>query len=132
MDFFSIIAGISLFFSGATTSPATTTLAVEEATTTRSEIIVEIEAVFPEDKGLAKRIAYCESGLDPEAKNSSSSATGLYQIVHKTWVGHGCEGDKTDYKDNIACARKIYDGKQGLGAWQSSFSCWRKTGIKIQ
>lgn len=96
----------------------------------REEIILFIEEVFgPEDKEIAKRIAYCESSLIPGAKSSSSSATGLFQIIIGTWNAHSCEGDRTNHKDNTLCAKKIMSGPQGLGAWSESFPCWKKTFI---
>jgi hypothetical protein len=34
----------------------------------------------------ALAVAGCESGLSPKAENPYSSASGVYQIVHATWV----------------------------------------------
>lgn len=33
----------------------------------------------------ALRVAKCESGLNPLAKNPSSTATGIYQFLDSTW-----------------------------------------------
>lgn len=33
------------------------------------------------------RVAGCESGYDPKAKNSSSTAGGLFQFLDSTWNG---------------------------------------------
>lgn len=98
------------------------------STTTRRRIIIkEIEDEFGPHAEVMKRVSHCESSLIPWAKNKNSSATGLFQIIKGTWEGHKCEGDITNYKDNISCAKKIHDGPQGLGAWSESFSCWKKT-----
>ena len=39
----------------------------------------------------ALRIAKCESGLNPEASNSKSTATGLYQFLQGSWKWIGAE-----------------------------------------
>ena len=38
------------------------------------------------------RIAKCESGLKPNAKNPTSTATGIFQIIIGTWDGNKCLG----------------------------------------
>lgn len=51
------------------------------------------------------RTAMRESSLDPEAKASTSSATGLYQFIEQTWLGmvdrHGEEHGLGAYADAI-------------------------------
>lgn len=56
----------------------------------------------------AVRIARCESSLNPNAKNKTSSATGLYQFTEGTWEHIGAVGSRTDYKENIAQFMKWY------------------------
>lgn len=100
----------------------------ELSTTTKRRIIIrEIEKEFGDHAEVMKRIGVCESGLIQTAKSPKSTATGIFQIINGTWEGHGCVGDRRNYKDNIACAKKIHDGPQGLGAWSESFPCWKKT-----
>lgn len=60
------------------------------------------------------RIAACESGYDPAARNVSSGAAGLWQIMpfwQRTWPG-----DYYDPWTNAAVAYQIWL-VQGFGAW---------------
>lgn len=81
-------------------------------------------------------IAYCESGvqtvddcygpINPNAKNPTSSASGVFQITKATWIGdsrYTCTGDIFNEDDNIACARKIYDAR-GVQPWNASKHKW--------
>lgn len=52
-------------------------------------------------------IAKAESGLNPRAKNRTSSARGLFQIIASTWYQYDCTGDKYDFKDSTDCAVNI-------------------------
>jgi len=52
-------------------------------------------------------IAKKESNMNPKAKNKSSSASGLFQIIAGTWYSNDCTGDKWNFKDNTNCAWKI-------------------------
>lgn len=71
------------------------------------------------------RIAKCESGFKPDAKNGSSTATGIFQVVIGTWDGNRCEGERWDFIDNIKCGWKIYQAR-GTQPWVSSQGCWNK------
>ena len=71
------------------------------------------------------RIAKCESGLRPEAKNPTSTATGIFQIIIGTWDGNKCEGERWDFQDNIKCAYKLYQSR-GFQPWNASKHCWNK------
>ena len=71
------------------------------------------------------RIAKCESGLRPEAKNPNSTATGIFQIIIGTWDGNKCEGERWDFQDNIKCAYKLYQSR-GFQPWNASKHCWNK------
>lgn len=55
--------------------------------------------------GYLMRTAMRESSMDPNAKASSSSATGLFQFVDRTWIGmmknHGAEHGLGRYADAI-------------------------------
>ena len=81
----------------------------------------KICAVFKEDCGTAVRVARCESGLNPKAKNKTSSARGLFQImssvhqVKETWL--------YDADVNINIAHKLYLSS-GWNPWISSKGCW--------
>lgn len=71
------------------------------------------------------RIAKCESGYKADAKNGTSSATGIFQFLWGTWDANKCSGEKWDFKDNIDCAIKVYK-LQGDIPWRSSERCWDK------
>lgn len=71
------------------------------------------------------RVAKCESGLRPEAKNPNSTATGIFQIIIGTWDGNKCEGERWDFQDNIKCAYKLYQSR-GFQPWNASKYCWNK------
>lgn len=71
------------------------------------------------------RVAKCESGLKPDAKNGSSTATGIYQIIIGTWDGNKCTGERWDFVDNIDCAYKLLKNR-GFQPWESSKECWNE------
>lgn len=56
------------------------------------------------------RISRAESTHDPKAKNKSSTASGLFQILIGTWENkhYQCEGNRYSIVDNTDCAYKIY------------------------
>lgn len=82
-----------------------------------------IETVFKNDAGVMKKIAYCESHLNPKAKNKSSSATGLFQILSQT---HNVNARYLeDPMINALIAKKLFDAS-GTNPWVSSISCWGK------
>lgn len=95
-----------------------------------SKIVVQltpqeiIEQEFGKDSIMVE-IAKAESRFVPTAQNASSMASGLFQILNGTWDDYGCAGDVFDAKDNVACARKVYD-KRGTRDWDSSKSVWGK------
>lgn len=70
-------------------------------------------------------IARAESQFVETAANKKSSARGVFQILVGTFNDpyYGCTGDRHKAKDNIECARKIYD-KSGTAPWASSQSSW--------
>jgi len=72
------------------------------------------------------RIAYRESRCQPAARNRSSSATGLLQILasHCPWLarqmGTWCTRDRlTDPTFNVQAAAVLW-AEQGYGAWSTS------------
>ena len=88
----------------------------------------KIRSAFPEDPDMAVKVAFCESSLNPNAKHTNSSASGLFQIVKGTWNGYKCGDNKFDPDQNIACARKIYlrNGWGSTASWAASKPCWSK------
>lgn len=86
-----------------------------------------VEKYFPADRvDEALRVMACESRGNPNAKNSSSSATGLFQFLDRTWawmsVMSGWGGySRLDPEANVAVAAYLVDfsirsGHPG-GAW---------------
>lgn len=79
------------------------------------------------DPSLAVRVAECESGVNPEAKNPTSTATGLYQFLESTWRHIGAETkglDRRNPEDNLAMFLKHFPGSPGW--WAESQHCWDK------
>jgi hypothetical protein len=85
-----------------------------------------IMTVFGEDGELAVKVAKCESGLNPNAINKTSSARGLFQIM-QSW-------HKIDQKwlfdpmINTLVARQLFDESGGSFSphWDASIDCWSK------
>ena len=75
------------------------------------------------DLTLALNIAWCESHMDYDAKNPTSSAKGIYQFVDSTFNKY-CEGDPLNPKDNIKCGVKLQAQKL-YGHWSESVNCWK-------
>ncbi len=83
------------------------------------------------DVELLKRIAKCESSLNPQAKNTESTATGIYQYLAGTWeeackkTGHTdwTLEDRTDVEKATRVA--IWHISRGeLSRWNESKVCW--------
>lgn len=69
------------------------------------------------------RIAKAESNFRPDAKNSTSSARGVFQILISTWEGNDCDGSRLNFQNNIVCAYKLYQAR-GFQPWNASKSIW--------
>lgn len=78
---------------------------------TKDEVINEIVKQANENPSVsvydAIRVSKCESEFNDQAKSRISSAKGVYQFIDKTWENY-CEGDRMNYKDNIACFMELY------------------------
>jgi hypothetical protein len=74
---------------------------------------------------ILRYIAKCESGNDPLARNPTSSAKGLLQIIDGTWKSFQCEGYVLNADDNFNCGIKIAT-QSGLHHWDASKACWAK------
>jgi hypothetical protein len=71
-------------------------------------------------------IIQCESGGNPHAQNSGSTASGLFQFLDSTWRGLG--GSTAHAKDasvaeQYAIANKAY-AQSGTSPWAASRHCW--------
>jgi hypothetical protein len=71
------------------------------------------------DAPVMYRVAEAESGFNPNARNTTSTAKGVFQILDGTWEAYRCTGNVLNAEDNITCARKIYD-TEGTIPWNSS------------
>lgn len=79
----------------------------------------------------AERIAQRESGLDPEAVNRSSGATGLFQLMplHKSWIKSDLGYDFSEMKDpykNSEAAKLLSD--KNYKAYGDGWAPWRLSG----
>lgn len=67
-----------------------------------------------------RRLAFCESRMNPGAVNSSSGASGLLQFLPSTWAGnyYGRAGFSvlSPYANALGAAQHI--SKYGTGAWE--------------
>ena len=79
-------------------------------------IVEEFAGTGHEQKAL--KVAKCESGFNPSAKNSSSSASGVFQIIRGTWNAYARPGESVwNARDNIRVAYRI---------WKASNQSWRQ------
>lgn len=62
-------------------------------------------------------IARAESQFNEKAKNKTSSAAGVFQIISSTWKHNKCDGDIFKAEDNIRCAYKIQE-RSGFNQWE--------------
>jgi len=74
---------------------------------TVQEKIIDYADTYGVERETALRIANCESGYNPLAKNKTSSATGVYQFINSTWDNY-CKGDRLNADDNIICFMELY------------------------
>lgn len=80
------------------------------------------------DPGRFARIAGCESGGDPTARNRSSGAAGLFQQLPQYWPGRSAAagypgGDVYDPWVNAEVSAWLY-ASGGSGHWNESRGCW--------
>jgi hypothetical protein len=94
-----------------------------------------IEQYWGRNAACAERIAKRESGLNPEAVNRSSGATGLFQMMplHKTWIksdlGYDFSEMKDAYKNSEAAKLLSYKNYKAYG---DGWAPWRLTGRAIK
>lgn len=92
---------------------------------TKEESVYDMVVTAFPDAPIMVDIARAESQFIATAKNPKSTATGVFQILIGTWEdpAYGCTGDRMNPRDNIACARKIYD-VSGVTPWLDSKGMW--------
>lgn len=82
-----------------------------------------IKTVFGKDAPLMEKIAMCESGMNPKAKNKVSTARGLFQVmasihqVQEKWLYNPMI--------NTLIAKELFVAS-GTSPWNSSKNCWSK------
>lgn len=79
---------------------------------------------------LALKIAHCESWLNPNAKNKTSSAWGIFQFIDSTWKSNSkfywrSGANKYDAESNIDIATKKI-AREWTNARKASSHCWNK------
>lgn len=79
---------------------------------------------------LLREIIKCESGGNPIAKNPSSTARGLLQIIQTSELACekalGKQLDMYNPQDNLECGRWLMDYGGGLKNWEETKNCWDK------
>jgi hypothetical protein len=82
-----------------------------------------IRSIFGSEAETALKVAKCESGMNEKARNKTSTARGLFQIMASI---HGVK-EKWLYDPmiNTMIAKSLYDAS-GWNPWESSRSCWDK------
>lgn len=85
---------------------------------------------LPEDHLTAYKIIGCESSGIPSAKNPTSSASGLWQFIDKTWTWVSSKlkisGSALDPHTSTHFAAFLkYKTPQGWDHWSESAACWK-------
>lgn len=90
-------------------------------------LISQTAKKYKVDEKLALSVAECESGLDQFAKNKSSSASGIFQIVRQTFnvatKGIGKTGSVFDPQLNIEAGVWLIQ-QNGTKDFEESAPCW--------
>lgn len=91
-------------------------------------MILQYADAYGVDSQLATAIATCESQLKPWARNSHSTAKGIYQFIDGSWKGYsamkwGEERDVLSAKNNIELGVWVLS-IEGSGPWDASRDCW--------
>lgn len=72
-------------------------------------LIREAAHFYGVDHGRALRVAVCESGLNPRAANTRSSARGVYQFLDGTWAWISTLGAPYPYGDRFNPAHNVWN-----------------------
>ena len=92
---------------------------------------VEVEGLIrtyfqPEDVDLAIQICWCESRFDASARNPTSTASGLFQVMKGWWSGEWSSYppfDPYDPNENTKFSAWLFYNS-GVQNWNASKGCW--------
>ena len=94
----------------------------------------EVVSCYADEYGLdgsvAARVAFCESTWDPAAKNTNSTATGLFQHLGTYWPERvdrfdlPSDFDIYDVHDNTVMAMELAKADGWERHWYPSAECW--------
>lgn len=94
------------------------------STVDKNDVQGLIRKYFGKDADMALKIAKCESGMNPNSKNKTSTASGVFQIIKGTWIGNrqamGLDTDlnlRFDAEENVKTAYKIFQD-QSWRPWE--------------
>ena len=81
---------------------------------------------YPEDINMALRILWCESRGDANAKNPTSTASGLFQHLRFWWSGQSAYPafDPFDPNESVKAAAYLRYTRGNWGDWNPSKHCW--------
>ncbi len=94
-----------------------------------AKVRLYVETYFPQESvGMAMRIAWCESRFVEDAKNPSSSASGVFQLLRGWWSGAWNPVlvpafDPFDINENVRAASVLHQ-HNGWSDWYASRHCW--------
>ena len=92
-------------------------------------IIREYAVRFGADPDLIVRVVRCESGFKPDIKNSTSTASGLFQFLDSTWKGQSAKYKvytlKNDPYGQLEVATQMI-AAGGITHWNASRHCWQR------
>jgi len=124
-----VILLLSVPYSGATYIASEPPQRSLTALSVDDDIVIKLQLKYQDEKFW--KIAWCESRLKSYAKNPSSSASSLFQIINKSWNYYGeqywgddfINRDVFDPIDNTELAWYMYQ-KDGDRHWYPSKKCW--------
>jgi len=78
---------------------------------------------------IARKVAWCESRYDGQAKNPYSTASGYFQFLDGTWewvTGLPAPARDYPYTVQLEAWETLWDGVDGARHWAPSEHCWSK------
>ena len=98
---------------------------------TPKEAVRHYAEKYGDNPEIALRIVNCESGFDPNAQNTTSTARGLYQTLKSTFNANAkamgkdwtYENDASDQDKNAELGAYLLS-VEGTSPWNASKFCW--------